>query len=266
MSNLNFVGSPDFVPPTGARHSSNGTRRSRRSSAATSLDARLPIIEEDHPSPPLPIEAPPRTHNRPFSQRFRSNPPRYSDKNGPPSYTFLDVIGPKGETFEDLRNNKFIARRGGWKKLCIIGFLIVLIVIGLAVGLAVGLTQRMNRRYALNCIFVTLRLPLTDFFLPAAHLQHPQIAPCQPTEQRPKAPSRSAPGPSQPSSQQFRRIVHRIRIPGLVTPYKPTLNRLLGLKPSSTGSSPMPPQPEIIFPYPPPTTLSPSHSQIPASR
>ena len=146
MSGLNFVGSPDFGPPA-ARHSSNGARRSRRGSAATSLDARLPIIEEDHPSPPLPPEEPPKTYHRPFSQRFRSNPPIYTDKNLPPEYSFFDVIGPKGEKFDDLRNNKFIAERGGWRKLCTIGFVLFLIVTGVVVGLAVGLSKKHSSRY-----------------------------------------------------------------------------------------------------------------------
>ena len=108
---------------------------------------RLPIIEEDgRLSPPLPIEEVLKTHHRPFSQRFRSNPPRYTDRNAPPSYSFFDVTGPKGEKFEDLRNNKFIARRGGWKKLCIIGFLVLLILIALVVGVAVGVSQKKNNR------------------------------------------------------------------------------------------------------------------------
>ena len=167
MSGLNFVGSPDFVPPTGARHSSSGARRSRRGSAATSIDALLPMIEEDHPSPPLPVEPPPKTHNRPFSQRFRSNPPRYSDKNGPPGYTLSDVIGPKGERFEDLRDNKFIARRGGWKKLCLIGAVVLIVVIALVVGLAVGVTMRKSSRCALKHLWFTPNLLLMN----SAHLQ-----------------------------------------------------------------------------------------------
>ncbi len=148
MSNLNFVGSPDFGPPAAARHSTNGARRSRRGSAATSIDARLPIIEEDHPSPTLPPEEPPKTYHRPYYQRFRSNPPIYSDKNSPPEYSFFNnVVGPKGEKFDDLRNNEFIAERGGWKKLCTIGFVLLLLVIGVVVGVAVGITKKHSGRY-----------------------------------------------------------------------------------------------------------------------
>ena len=99
------------------------------------------------PSPPLPALTQPKTHHRPFSRRFFGEPPRYSNGPAPPTYSFFDVTGPKGEKFEDLRNNKFITRRGGWKKLCIIAVVVFILVIALVVGLAVGLSKKNSSRY-----------------------------------------------------------------------------------------------------------------------
>ena len=157
---LNFVGSPDFQPPPAqpaqARHSSN-TRRSRATSLAGSVDQRLSVIDEDHPSPPLDSPTPinPKTHNRPFSRRFGlGEPPRYSSSNRPPNYTFWDITGPKGEKFDDLRNNvrnnAYVAKRGGWKRICIIFWVLLVLVIALAVGLGVGLMRRHHNRYDLS--------------------------------------------------------------------------------------------------------------------
>lgn len=150
MSDLNFVGAPNFNPPSSpARHSSNGARRSRRGSAAT-LETRLTIIEEDHPSPPLapplPPQQPLKTHHRPFSRRFLGDPPRYSNK-APPNYTLENVIGPNGEKFTDVRDNRYIAGRGGLKKLCIAVCILLTVVVAIVVGLAVGLSKRNSNRY-----------------------------------------------------------------------------------------------------------------------
>lgn len=146
---LDFVGSPNFDSrPQSSRRSNGGGPRSRQSSRASSFDTRLPIIDEDHPSPPLPL--PPRTHNRPFSRRFLGEPPRYSNGHEPPKYTFFDVKGPKGEKFEDLRNNAYIAQRGGWKRICIISLVLLVVIVALAVGLGVGLGMGMmhnNNRF-----------------------------------------------------------------------------------------------------------------------
>ena len=148
---LNFVGSPDFspsqLPP--ARHSTSGSRRSRTTSLAGSLDHRLSIIEEDHASSSPPISPlHPKTHNRPFSRRFLGEPPRYSSGHSPPRYTFWEVTGPKGEKFEDLRNNAYVARRGGWKRICLFVWLIIILVLALAIGLGVGLSKNRNNKCA----------------------------------------------------------------------------------------------------------------------
>lgn len=46
-----------------------------------------------------------------------------------------------GEKFAALRNNKQIAKRGGWKRLAVIIAAIIACIIALAVGLALGLKK-----------------------------------------------------------------------------------------------------------------------------
>ena len=145
---LHFVGSPDFQQPSPSRHHTPRRSRSRATSLAGSVEQRLSVIDEDQPSPPHPplepIEEPVRIHHRPFSRRLGlGEPPQYKRGLSPPRYTFWDnVKGPKGEKFEDLRNNAYIASRGGWKRLCLIIWLILMATIALAIGLGVGLSQR----------------------------------------------------------------------------------------------------------------------------
>lgn len=50
-----------------------------------------------------------------------------------------------GEKLAELRkgleNNRHIAKRGGWKRLLIVAFVLLLIIVGLVVGLVVGLRK-----------------------------------------------------------------------------------------------------------------------------
>jgi len=139
----NSVGSHDFVDRSLPRHSTHGARRSRAGSRASSLDHRLSIINEDgNPPPPPPVQQP---HHRPFSRRFLGEPPRYRDGKEPPRYSMWDVTGPKGEKLEDLRNNAYVARRGGWKRICLIALVVIACIVALAVGLAVGLHKKHSR-------------------------------------------------------------------------------------------------------------------------
>ncbi|KAG8533851.1 uncharacterized protein KY384_001592 [Bacidia gigantensis] len=136
---LSFVGSPDFSPQA----PSPRTRRSRATSLAGSVDNRLSVIDEDQPSPPEPPQAHSTPSHRPFHQRFGlGEPPRYSNGDGPPKYSFWDITGPKGEKFDDLRNNAYIAKRGGLKRICLILSFLLILLIALAVGLGVGLSQK----------------------------------------------------------------------------------------------------------------------------
>ncbi|KAI4235038.1 MAG: hypothetical protein L6R40_006584 [Gallowayella cf. fulva] len=135
----NLVTSQDFARPNLPRHSSNGSKRSRASSVH-SPSVRLSIIEEDAAShPPMP----PRAHHRPFHRRWNlGDPPRSSFESPPPKYSVWDTLGPKGEKLGDVRNNRHIARRGGWRRICLIMLILLTLVVGLAVGLSIGLHKR----------------------------------------------------------------------------------------------------------------------------
>ena len=132
----------NFSRPSFPRHSTRGSRRSRHSSP----DARLSVIAEDGPVPPVP-PVPQRAYNRPFSRIWHGDPPRHSYENSPPRYSVWDATGPKGEKLVDVRNNKYIARRGGWRRFFIIAIVAIAILIALIVGLVVGLHEK-HSRYA----------------------------------------------------------------------------------------------------------------------
>lgn len=114
---------------------------------STPADTRLSVIAEDG-DVPLPPRAVTRTHHRPFGRRWNlGNPPMHNYEKSPPEYSLRDDSPPKHRRCMALRNNKQLAKRGGWKRLlCIILFLIALVV-ALAVGLLVGLRQRNRTRY-----------------------------------------------------------------------------------------------------------------------
>jgi hypothetical protein len=113
----------------------------------------LPAIAEDRNSfhaSQTPPPVPPRAWNRPAQRIFGLGPSILSQHDIPPAYSQFDstgVEGPHGEKLSDVRkkgfnNNKHIAKRGGWKRLALLAFFVVLCIIGLAVGLFVGLRHR----------------------------------------------------------------------------------------------------------------------------
>jgi len=109
-------------------------------------DTRLSVIAEDgdvQPAPPIP----PRAAHRPFAKRFHlGDPPRPSYEKPPPPYSvWNDVTGPKGERLADARRNKYVARRGGWRRLCVAAFIVIALLVGLIVGLVVGLRKRHSK-------------------------------------------------------------------------------------------------------------------------
>ncbi|MCJ1245969.1 hypothetical protein MMC30_003173 [Trapelia coarctata] len=116
-------------------------RKVSQPNLSASSDLRLSVIAEDG-DVQLPPRAVTKTHNRPFSRRWNlGNPPRHSYEKSPPEYSLRDESPPKKQRFMAIRNNKQLAKRGGWKRLlCIILFLIAVIV-ALAVGLSVGLKK-----------------------------------------------------------------------------------------------------------------------------
>ncbi|MCJ1270130.1 hypothetical protein MMC22_010024 [Lobaria immixta] len=127
-----MLSNPSALPPIA--RPSTASKRSR----ANSIDVRLSIIEEDGVPPP----PPPKAHNRPFSRRWNiGDPPRASYENPPPKYSPWVATGPKGEKLWEVRNNKYIASRGGWKRICLVGFVVVAILVALIVGLVLGLKK-----------------------------------------------------------------------------------------------------------------------------
>ena len=128
-----------------------GASRSRSSTLASNLDVpedhHLSVIMENADDPP-PI--PPKAAHRPAFRRFQlGNPPQHEHDVPPPPYSaYAGIIGPNGEKLNDVRNNKYIARRGGWKRVCLVFFVIVAVLVGLIVGLVVGLKHK--NRYSLR--------------------------------------------------------------------------------------------------------------------
>jgi len=134
----------DFIERSLPRHSAKGSKRSRANSIVGDRDARLSVIAEDRVAPSVPEKA---QANRISSRGWAfGNPPRHSFEKPPPQYSFWDVTGPKGEKLTDVRNNKHIAQRGGWRRICLIFLFVLVVILALAIGLGVGL-QKHNSRY-----------------------------------------------------------------------------------------------------------------------
>jgi hypothetical protein len=128
----------------------------------------LPVIAEDRDSFAAPGDTPPvppRASNRPPSKAFGLQAPPIHYESSPPQYSLYaspfdgtGVEGPHGEKLEELRmrkglkDNKHIARRGGWKTLAIIALIVLLCIVGLVVGLVVGLRKH-NTYVSLICPF-----------------------------------------------------------------------------------------------------------------
>ena len=123
--------SPRSLPRNGSKHS-----------LPLPFGNRLSIIAEDADVPAVP-PVPTKAHHRPFSRRWNlGDPPRHSFEKPPPPYSVWNITGPKGEKLTDVRNNKYIARRGGWKRLLAIAVLFIAFVIAVVTGLIVGLRNR----------------------------------------------------------------------------------------------------------------------------
>lgn len=106
-------------------------------------DTRLSVIAEDgdvQPAPPIP----PKAAHRPLAKRFHlGDPPRHSYEKPPPPYSvWTNVTGPKGERLVDVRRKPHIVRRGGWRRLCVVAFVVIALLVGLIVGLVVGLRKK----------------------------------------------------------------------------------------------------------------------------
>lgn len=139
-----------FQPKSPSSSSPSPRRRSR--SSPSHIPPRLGAISEDEAS--VAPDLPPRAFNRPLQRMFHLGfPPGYgSDGDKAPKYNeeipdYRDVKGPKGENLEDLRHNRHISRRGGWKRLVVmIAVVHALVAVGVGVGLGVGLSMKSRER------------------------------------------------------------------------------------------------------------------------
>ena len=124
-----------------------GLRNASQLSIPSPTDGgRLSVIAEDGDVPLVP-EIPTKSYCAPFSRRWNlGDPPRHSFEKSPPKYSLRDVAGPKAERLLDFRNNKYIVRRGGWKRLLVLVLLGIAIIIALAVGLTIGLRKDSSNR------------------------------------------------------------------------------------------------------------------------
>ena len=124
----------------------NGPVTGEPESSPQDTNGRLEVIMEHGDGPPLTPEAV-KTSHRPFTRRYQhGNPPPFRQGSPPPPYSvYGGILGPNGEKLSDMRNNKYIAKRGGWKRLCAVALVLVIVIVGLAVGLAVGLKKKPSR-------------------------------------------------------------------------------------------------------------------------
>lgn len=104
----------------------------------------LGAIDEDGGMAP---DIPPKAHHRQFARLFHLVPLLYFDKDPEPLvYDFENIIGPGGEKLADVRQNRYHSTRGGWKRLLLLIFVSILLIIGLIVGLVLGLKARSHDR------------------------------------------------------------------------------------------------------------------------
>ncbi len=145
------------------------SRRPSRSSHSHQAP-RLGAIAED--GAVIQPDLPPRAHNRPLQRMFHLGfPPVYgahgekTPEYGEDFHNFNDVKGPKGENFQDLRHNRHITKRGGWKRLVIVAVVVLAVVLGLGIGLGVGLSKKKNR-YDISLLESTSIVQETDLTSP----------------------------------------------------------------------------------------------------
>ncbi|KAI9805872.1 MAG: hypothetical protein M1825_000486 [Sarcosagium campestre] len=144
--------------PTNMRTPKNTHRRTGSgASAGQDPESRLAVIMENENSNPsgsggagatIPendaVPAQPTPVHKQFARRLG-----FRDSDPPPPYTqyqaagqYSDVVGPNGEKFHDLRNNRYLTGRGGCGRLLLISIVVIGIIVGLAVGLTVGLKKK----------------------------------------------------------------------------------------------------------------------------
>ncbi|KAI9829976.1 MAG: hypothetical protein M1826_005149 [Phylliscum demangeonii] len=128
-----------------------------RSSTAAPADRLEVILEDGDPSPSTPSIR----STRPFSRRYHFRDAGQPwDDSPPPSYSFAvgeevdgdgDGHGDGGEKRRrNVRDRKFIARRGGWRRLLVAVVALVLVAVAVIVGVAVGLRKKAHPTMTAN--------------------------------------------------------------------------------------------------------------------
>ena len=135
-------------PRTAMRQSPINT--SQHSLSLSTKNKRLSIIAEDGDVPSVP-QRPNRVHHRPHNSRWNiGDPPRHSFENSPPAYSVWSLTKPRSDKLRDMKNNKFIVGRGGWRRILAFALLVIATIVALVVGLVVGLRRRHHgQRYSI---------------------------------------------------------------------------------------------------------------------
>lgn len=236
----------------------------------------LPAISEDSgsfTSPRDPPPVPPRASNRPADRHFGLGfPPKFNHDRSPPPYADPIEDGPldgeSGEKLAGLRrgvaNNKHIARRGGWKRLLVIGIIVALCIVGLVVGIVVGLRNRNKNSYVASMSILippntnSIKAKVATETMLLAALQDPYKAVPPIQLQIPLSPQ--VPTLSTPTSQPSPPTAPPTPPPGAAIHTQHMLKTPPHQQQSSTGSSPPSKAPKPITPFPRPETSSPSPS------
>jgi hypothetical protein len=121
---------------------------------AVPMSSSLPAISEDgnavDPRDPTAPAIPARSLKRNSYRNFvLVGPPRQSVPENPQSYWEDDNSVSEGKDAEkssrwrdEVVNNKHVAKRGGWLRLCLIALVLLLCIVGLVVGLVIGLKKK----------------------------------------------------------------------------------------------------------------------------
>ena len=134
-----------IVAPQRPKRPNLGNRR--YSSASSKFDPRLGAIDEDggmQPDPPPQAFQPLR---RPLNRMLNFSIPLYSiHRSSPPPSYLENIIGPGGEKFTDVRNNKRARSRGGLNRLVFYIAIPLLCVVGLILGLVLGFRKHKQHK------------------------------------------------------------------------------------------------------------------------
>jgi hypothetical protein len=145
----------DDAPPYPYRAILNKIKEESRESSTTVLTSTsTTAVECIDEVPTFPYTAPyirfstvpvPRSHNESNTKIFRNimQQKRQKGSQHPGPYTeYNEITGPARLKFSDLRNNRHVQKRGGWRRMWLLVVLVFLMIIGLVLGLVFGLKAK----------------------------------------------------------------------------------------------------------------------------